>query len=385
MPNRRHVLAMATSLALAAGTTRAQSADPLLTHRFGVDYVPSHNWYFCWNDWNAGAIARDFDAIAGLGADHMRIMLIWPYFQPNPALVSAVHLDRLDELMRLAADRHLDVLVTLYTGWLSGFKFTPPFYGVEPFYTSDRWRAAQFVYLDAVAGRMKVHGNFMGFDVGNEINDCWACTTDVGDPWMADILGRMNAALPGAIHVNGVDNQPWFREDSFSPQALVAAQKIVPLHCWPYWTGAGDRGGPLDKPYTHLPAAMAALARSYGAAPQKPIWIQEFGVCDIEMPAKAIPIWMETAITAAVAEGVSWFTWWSSHDVDRRFEFHPFEYELGLLTVDNKVKPRGETFRRLASAYRGKPVVMPKRDILPPPQVRTIDATWAWLLAWMAA
>ena len=21
-------------------------------HRFGVNYTPSHNWWFCWNDWN---------------------------------------------------------------------------------------------------------------------------------------------------------------------------------------------------------------------------------------------------------------------------------------------------------------------------------------------
>jgi hypothetical protein len=52
-------------------------------HRLGVNYSPSNNWWFCWNDWNADPIRRDLDAIAALGADHLRIMLIWPFFQPN--------------------------------------------------------------------------------------------------------------------------------------------------------------------------------------------------------------------------------------------------------------------------------------------------------------
>lgn len=49
-------------------------------HRFGVNYTPSHNWWFCWNDWDADPIKRDLDAIAALGADHLRLMLIWPFF-----------------------------------------------------------------------------------------------------------------------------------------------------------------------------------------------------------------------------------------------------------------------------------------------------------------
>ena len=40
--------------------------DPM-RHRFGVNYTPSHNWWFCWNDWNPDPIKRDLDAIAALG------------------------------------------------------------------------------------------------------------------------------------------------------------------------------------------------------------------------------------------------------------------------------------------------------------------------------
>ena len=89
-------------------------------HRFGVNYTPSRNWWFCWNDWDATSIQHDLDAIAALGADHLRIMLIWPFFQPNPKWVSPAHLERLDQLLTLMGERSLDALVTVFTGQLSG-------------------------------------------------------------------------------------------------------------------------------------------------------------------------------------------------------------------------------------------------------------------------
>lgn len=391
--NRRKTLTTSTD-AVAAGPALAPlpgsalgttSSHSLMQHRFGVNYVPSRNWYFCWNNWRPDDIARDFDRIAEIGADHIRVMLIWPWFQPNPKRVSIDHLHHLEELMRLAAARKLDVLVTIYTGWLSGFRFNPPYLEGEAFYTSPKWRTVQSLYLTEVSRRLEVHSNFLGFDIGNEINCNWACPPAEGDAWMHLMFQQMHALCPNRIHVNGVDHQPWFKETTFTPEALVAQQEIVALHCWPFWTGAGKFGGPLAPAYTQLPAAMAALARSYGRAPQKPIWLQEFGACKAEMPEADVPRWMELAVTGGIAEGVSWFTWWASHDVSEQFEFNPFEYSLGLMTVDNRIKEQGRMFQQLAAAFRGKAVAIPTRQLPAPPQQRTDDATWQWLLAWMSA
>jgi hypothetical protein len=75
--NRREYLA---SSMIAAGAAGAQPAWParaldmlgsgdlpeldLTRHRFGVNYTPSHNWWYCWNDWDSYPIKRDLDAIA---------------------------------------------------------------------------------------------------------------------------------------------------------------------------------------------------------------------------------------------------------------------------------------------------------------------------------
>ena len=389
--NRREFL-KSTSTALAAGAVLGSlpgialgadaSNNRLLRHRFGVNYVPSRNWYFCWNDWKPSDLARDLDRITEIGADHIRIMLIWPWFQPNPHFVSPAHLDRLEELMHLAAKRKLDVLPALYTGWLSGFHFNPPYLEKEPFYTSPKWQAVQEFYLAEVSKRLSPHANFLGFDVANEINCNWSCPIAEGDAWMRRVLGQMRTLCPGRIHVNGVDHRPWMQENCFSPQVLLAEQEIATMHVYPFWTGAAKYGGPLDKPYTQIPAAMAALVRSFGI-PRKPIWLEEFGACKAEMPEANVPRWMELAVTSAVAQGVSWFTWWASHDVSERFEFNPFEYSLGLMTEDNKIKEQGRMFKRLADTYRGKPVIIPNQLLPPPPSQRNQEATWQWLLEWM--
>ncbi len=375
---------------MAAGGAAALMGDAAIArtpgfhvHRFGVNYVPSGSWYYCWNDWRPSAIARDFDAIAELGADHIRIMIVWPWFQPNPKLISQAHLDRLEQMIQLAAIRRLDVLVTLYTGWLSGFAFRPPYLEKEPFYSDPKWQAAQDTLLGQVAARVTRHANFMGFDVGNEINCCWRTTPPIGDPWLRRTIGRMHQLAPGRTHVNGVDHQPWFDSDTFSPATLVAEQSIVAVHSWPFWTGASKYGKPLSKPYTLLPAALAGLVRAHARDGAKPLWLQEFGACTEEMDDGEIIPWMEATIAGAIGEGVSWFTYWSSHDVKRTLDFHPFEYDLGLIDGDNRIKPRGRAFRRLADAHRGKRVAIPRRRIPQPPEGSGQETTWRWLLKYM--
>ncbi len=355
----------------------------LTRHRFGVNYTPSHNWWFCWNDWNTDPIRRDLDAIAALGADHLRILLIWAFFQPNPAWVSTAHLERLDQLLSLMGERNLDALVTVFTGQLSGWFFLPPFNRLSSgFYTDATMSSAQELLICELARVMKPHSNIIGFDMGNEINTCWQAPVPEGDAWMARMFARMQEVLPDHLHVNGVDHAPWFESNTFSPQALAAARFPV-MHCYPYWTGALKYGGPMDPPSVKLLAVMATLIRSYAGTQEKPVWAGEFNTCIKDLPEKGQAEWLEKAVLAAIEQGVSWFSYWDSHDVDRKFDFNPLEYSLGLLTNDGRVKEQGRTFQQLANAYRGKAVSFPRTSVPVPPGTRTMDGTWQWILDWM--
>jgi len=391
--NRRHFLSasaatIAASSPIAKAVASEASPDPhsldLTRHRFGVNYTPSHNWWFCWNDWNPDPIRRDLDAIAALGADHLRILLIWPFFQPNPKWVSPAHLERLDQLVTLMAERHLDALVTVFTGQLSGWYFLPPFNRLSDNFFTDRVMLdAQALFIHELSRTLAPHPNVIGYDMGNEINTCWSTDPPTGDAWMDRTFALMNSTLPNRLHVNGVDHNPWFRDTTFSPKAL-ASQKFPVMHCYPWWTGALKYGGPMDPPSVKLLAAMAALIRSYAGTQQKPIFAGEFNTCIQKLSDAEQASWLNQAVGAAIEQGVSWFTYWDSHDVDRRYDFNPLEYTLGLLTNDGKVKPAGRVFKQLADTYRNKPVTFPAAQLPPPPpSPHTQDATWQWILHWL--
>ena len=373
----------APALAIAQASSPSGLTLDLTRHRFGVNYTPSRNWWFCWNDWDSDPIRRDLDAIAALGADHLRLMLIWPFFQPNPTWVSPAHLDRLNQLLALMEERHLDALITVFTGQLSGWYFLPSFNRLsDGFYTDATMRSAQQLFVRELARVMKQHANIIGFDFGNELNTCWNAPIPEGDQWMANMFDLMNQVLPAGLHVNGVDHHPWFEPDTFSPQALAAARFPV-MHCYPWWTGAMKYGGAMDAPSVKLLAAMATLIRSFAGTQHKPVWTGEFNTCIDALPEKGQAEWLDKAVTAAIEQGVSWFTYWDSHDVDRKFQFNPLEYSLGLLTNDGRVKQQGRVFQQLAAAHRGKPVNFPTASLPPPPTDRTQAGTWHWILNWL--
>lgn len=136
----------------------------------------------------------------------------------------------------------------------------------------------------------------------------------------------------------------------------------------------------MDPPSTRILVAFAALVRSYAGDAQKPVWAGEFNTCIEELAEKQQAEWLETAVTGAVEAGVSWFTYWDSHDVSRKFAFNSLEYSLGLLTNEGRVKEQGRVFKQLVEAYRGKPVAFPKAAPPPPPVEQSMDGTWKWML-----
>ncbi len=366
------------------------NSDRLRTHRFGVNYTPSRHWYYCWNDFDPGAIARDFDAIAALGLDHLRVMTIWPWFQPNPAWVSPAHLDRLGAMMSLAQTRGLDVCVTAFTGHLTGYQLVPAYMKGKDFYTDPSIRRTQRRYLEALASVCAGRPNFLGLDLGNEINCAWRPRTrEEGDAWLEWALTLCDTYAPGAIHVNGVDHQPYFIEHSFTPHALVHRQPVVPLHCWIEFTGARQRGGPLDEVCVSLPAAMAHLARAHAADPRRPIWLQEYGASACWMKAEVVPAFCETTTRRAIDAGVSWFTWWASHDIDPALRFDQLEYSLGLFTHQNRPKPQAGVFAELAAEYAGKPVrrhsPLDRLPAITDDVGLSYASTWDWLERAMSA
>lgn len=326
-----------------------------------MNYVPGTGWWYSWVDWDPAAVGRDLDAIAQLGADHIRIHCLWPVFQPNANLVSAVMVERARELVEAASMRGLDVCVAVLDGWLSGFDFRPAWLGDSGnMFTDTLAIEAQRLLISELAAALNPSSAFLGFDVGNEVNVLSQTLRNPtggrqGGEWSALMLEHIEAVSPGRLHTNGVDHNPWLTDGTtFDRPTLASTGSVTSVHAWSYFTGALERYGEGSTGVTFLSVFMLELAKAYHVDLARPVWLQEIGVAHQWLTATTPEDFTRASIEAASTVEDLWgITWWCSHDVDRRLAgFAELEYDLGLLTVDNVVKPMGRAFQEAAGRAR---------------------------------
>jgi hypothetical protein len=372
--NRQTFLAICAAAVAALRTGPAHAAIRRRV-RFGVNYVPSAHWWYSWGDWNRDSIRRDLDDIAALNADHIRIQLLWPQFQPNAAAVNDEAISRLEQLLDDGESVGLDVEVTVLDGQLSGFLFVPAFLidnqngRVRNIVTDSAAITAQKRLFAALAQRIGKHRRFMGFDIANEIY--WFTqplhidfTPTQGDAWMEGLLAYCESVAPGKFHVNGVDKWPYEGPaQGFTRKALLRAGSASCVHPWAGFGPIYPKYGPLSAAATHYAEFLVQYMQAFSADGKRTIWIEEDGCSKQWMHEALIPRWalasMQNAYGCNYLYGV---TWWCSHDVNARFTgFNKLEYDLGLYTNDRKLKPLGRALRDLVREFDKVPPEPAKR------------------------
>lgn len=318
--------------------------------RFGVNYVPSRNWFYSWQHLDLTHVDEDFCAIRELGFDHIRMHLRWDLFQPNAAVVPEYMLGHLRDMLDLAEKYHLQVQVSVFVGWMSGFWFMPSFIKGRHILTDPAIVEAEYFLLEKIAGAVEDKPAFMGIDIGNELNVYemfyHAFSVEQGDRWLSGILGECERLMPGKMHVIGVDHQPWFGDVQFSRHTLANTGGATSLHTWIAFTGALQYGFYSEENLS-LQEFNIELANAYAEQAGRPVWIQEYGITDAWADPADFEVFVRSSMMAAARSENLWgFTWWCSHDLSPVYrDFDPIEYNLGLLTVENRVKPLGEYVR----------------------------------------
>jgi hypothetical protein len=371
--------------------------------RFGVNYTPRRLWWYCWQDWNQQAIQDDLDGIAALGMDHIRAQCLWPIFQPGINVVNERAVEHLHQLLEAADRSGLDVEVTVLNGWMSGLSFLPAWTAplARPqknenwnLFTSPEVLEAQKLLFHQIAEIIGSHRRFLGFDIGNELGVLMTGANAVepvlADQWAGEILNTCSQFAPGRFHVNGADHSHWFADFGFSRSTLANTGAATAIHSYIYFDGVLDRFA-YDSPQArHLAAYEVELATAYQHDPARPVWVEEIGVGDVEMPATAKPNFMRhTVHNLARCSNLWGITWWCSHDIDPKIaSFGSYEYTLGLLDLSNRPKPQGKEFATLAHELRtGRPapttsriaLVIPDRGLSQKPW----PSDWRYASAWM--
>lgn len=372
---------LAAAAALHTPATRAVAAAPPEEGsrlRFGANYVPRRNWWYCWQDWDQQAVREDLSGVAELGLDHIRIQCLWPIFQPGISSVSDSALENLHSLLDAADRAGLDVEVTVLNGWMSGLQYMPAW--VAPVKVLSRQHSgnvftdrevidAEKLLFQRLAKTVGEHRRFLGFDIGNELGVLQGLsnhvTSEQADAWGTEILAYCESIAPGKFHVNGADDSHWFADFGFTRHNLATTGHATVSHCYVFFTGALDHYKYSDPGSLHLAAYMVDLAYAYQADLRRRVWVEEVGTSAEWMPESYLPEFMEHTVKNIVNTGKSWgVTWWSSHDIDPAIKgFDSLEYTLGLLDLQNKPKPLGRRFAALTEEFRRTPLELPDHPL----------------------
>lgn len=332
--------------------------------KFGVNYVPSKDWFFSWQNFNYGAVDEDLAAIASLGADHIRMHLRWDLFHPNNYFVSMPLLLNLRNVLDIAEKYNLKAEVTALDGWMSGFWFLPSFIKSANIITDANMISAEKYFFRKLASVIADHPALMGIDIGNELNmygyGIKNFTVEEGDAWLKDIFAEVKALFPNKINVIGVDHQPWYGDAYFSRRTLTNSGSATSLHSWVKFTDA-LRYGIFSEESLTLQEFNVELANAYACDTRRKVWIQEFGISPQWTEKENFERFVyESMLNATRSENLMGFTFWCSHDIDRKFVFDEIEYDLGLFDVNNRIKPLGkiyaEAVKKIRSGEKPKPL-----------------------------
>ncbi|MFE5586006.1 glycosyl hydrolase [Kitasatospora sp. NPDC056531] len=333
--------------------------------RFGVNYTPSAGWFHHWLDFDLDAVRADFDSIAALGLDHVRVFPLWPLFQPNRTLIRPRAVEQLTALVDAAGERGLDVAVDGLQGHLSSFDFLPSWtrtWHRRNIFTDLEVLDGQAAYLRTLAEALSERPNFLGMTLGNEINqfsgaphpDPDRVTPAEAEAWLRRMLAACEQGAPGRLHLHASYDAAWYLDGHpFTPWHSARLGAATAVHSWVF-NGTAQRYGARSTATAEHAAYLVELSKAWADDPARPVWLQEVGA-----PAPHISAEDAARFTGATVASVLdcpdlWgVTWWCSHDVDRSLaDFPELEYSLGLLTTDRRVKPAGARLAEAAAEAR---------------------------------
>jgi len=335
-----------------------------MTPRFGVNYVPSGDWFYSWLSPRWDAIRRDLDAIAALGLDHVRVLPLWPVLQPNRTLIREEALADVRRVVQLAGDAGLDASVDVLQGHLSSFDFVPSWLSTwhrRNMFTDPECLTAQAALVAAVHGAVADLPGYLGLTLGNEVNQFTsrphpapmpATPAEVG-AWLDALLA---AVPPGGrgLRLHAEYDAVWYQDGHpFLPTHASRYGDVTAIHSW-IFNGTAQHYGAMSEPSLRHAEYLIELSRAFATDPARPVWLQEVGAPLNCLDESDAPEFCRRTVSAAASSAALWgVTWWCSHDVRRSLsDFPDLEHSLGLFDAQGQVKPIGKAFAEVADEVR---------------------------------
>ncbi|MFE7508681.1 glycosyl hydrolase [Promicromonospora sp. NPDC057488] len=335
------------------------------TPRFGVNYTPSKDWMFQWMAIDPAVVRADFEAIAALGVDHVRVFPLWPVLQPNRTLIRQRALDDIALVADIAAEHGLDISVDVIQGHMSGFDFVPAWlvnWHDGNMFTDQPAIDAQAALVSAVYDAVRDKPNFLGLTLGNELNQfqrpnpaAMPAKRDEITHWLTSLLEAPRDRDPRHVVTHSENDHLWYRDEHpFVPAHASRLGDVTTVHSW-IFNGTAATYGALSPQSVRHAEWMIELSKAFATQPGRQVWLQEVGAPSMNLAEAEMPEFCARTIEAALTtDDLYAVTWWCSHDVTRDLgDYKDLEYSLGLLDTENNVKPLGRRFAEVVAEARG--------------------------------
>ena len=213
--------------------------------RLGVNYWPATTAMAWLADYDAAVTRRDFHRIAGAGIDTIRVFLRWEDAQPAERRIDSRTLGRLVDAADAATEAGVALIVTLFTGHMSGVtgyrrgrsvqppvigafascqggRVHAPGRGVRNWYSDAAVVAAQERLAGAAASALSGHPAVWAWDLGNENSNCTLPPDrSTADAWLQRMTGAIRRGDPGRPLTVGIHMEDLEEDRGIGPTEVA--------------------------------------------------------------------------------------------------------------------------------------------------------------------
>lgn len=226
----------------------------------GVNYWPRRKAMYWWSSFDPSEVADEFDVIASLGMDVVRIFLLWDDWQETPDTVSPARMANLGTVCDLAAERGLGLDVTFFTGhmsgpnwapdWLLDSKAPPPSPHVRQVVSRGKvvdssYRnmfhdptalSAERLLISTVVGEFADHDAIWMWNLGNE-PDLFAHpeSAEAGRRWVSEMSDLTRSLDPNHPVTTGLHVASLLEDNGLRVDQVFAESDMAVMHGYPMY------------------------------------------------------------------------------------------------------------------------------------------------------
>ncbi len=348
-------------------------------------------------DYDPVGTRADFRQIAGAGFDTARVFVRWEDAQPAERRIDPRTLGRLIDAADAAADADIGLIVTLFTGHMSGVNWIPPWAlggtggdrrfrvvsggrvlaprtAVRNWYSDAEVIAAQDRLAAAVVAALSGHPAVWAWDLGNENSNCTVPSdASSGESWLQRITETIRRCDPGRPITIGIHMEDLEEDRGIGPREAAAYCDFVSMHGYPIY--AAWAAGPADD---RVVPFLEAITRWLAGG--MPVFFEEFGLPTIPSAGSVSPMAVDEGLAASYigsvldglwAQGaIGAAVWCFSDFAAGLFDTAPFdravhERSFGMWRADGSAKPAVAEIRERSGRQRRPPGGLEWIDVAP--------------------